>query len=89
MYAATTGENTMIYEKVMMYLTVLSPTKLFLIIQRCKDLVFKRMEKLKPIDKMVTETPDELNKIYRRFEVDGEHFCPICKSLLKGGDCQK
>ena len=88
MHRPTEGKE-MIYEKILMYCTRLSTFQLILLRKRIEDLLQKRMEKPKSIDKMVTETPDELDEIYRQFNGGIENSCPICKSLLNGGDCQK
>ena len=38
-------------------------------------------EWLAPIDEMVTEDRQELDRIYDRFQVNGRCRCPLCKSL--------
>ena len=79
----------MIYQKVLIYITKLTTFELILLRKRIEDILQKKMAKPnKPIDKMVTETPDELNECYAQFGQDGEHWCPLCSALQKGGDCQ-
>ena len=79
----------MLYQKVLIYITKLTTFELILLRKRIEDILQKKMEKPnKPIDKMVSETPDELNECYAQFEQDGEHWCPLCSALQRGGDCQ-
>ena len=79
----------MLFQKVLIYITKLTDYQLLFVKQRIEDLLHKRMQKPnKSIDKMVTETPDELNECYERSLINGEHWCPLCSALQKGGDCQ-